>query len=238
MRLEYRFGAVCLAGGGAGVVLLDPRPGGKSRRYPRLVLVQRVALSDYLRADSIVDHTHPEVVGRAALLRRGCADDVAYARAAFEFVRDDIRHSVDAQDPRVTLTASETLKEGVGLCFAKAHLLAGLLRAEGVPAGLCYQRLTDDGLRFDIHGLAAVFLKGAWHRRDPRGNKSGVDAQFSLHSEQLAWTVQPEIGECDYVEVFVAPHPAVVEALTSASDALTLCDGGLPQALSDAVHAP
>lgn len=199
------------------------------------MLVQTLPLAEYLRADTVVDHTHPDVVRQAASLRRGREDDVDYARATFAFVRDDIRHSLDAQDPRVTLTASETLREGVGLCFAKAHLLAGLLRAEGVPAGLCYQRLTDDGLRFDVHGLTAVFLDGAWHRQDPRGNKPGVDAQFQLHSEQLAWTVQPGRGECDYAEVFAVPHPAVVGALTSADDALALCAGGLPSALPCAV---
>jgi transglutaminase-like putative cysteine protease len=193
--------------------------------------------SEYLLADSVIDHAHPAVALQAAQLRDGRPDDVTFARAAFEFVRDNIRHSWDAQDMRVTLSASDTLREGVGLCYAKAHLLAGLLRAQGVPTGLCYQRLTDDGQHFDVHGLAAVFLEGAWHRQDPRGNKAEVDAQFSLFDERLAWPVRPELGECDYVEVFESAHPAVVAALTSTDNVLALCGGGLPDTLAGATPA-
>ncbi len=123
------------------------------------------------------------------------------------------------------------LREGVGLCFGKAHLLTALLRAQGVPAGLCYQRLTDDGHAFDLHGLVAVHLSGACHRQDPCGNKPGVDAQFSPDSEQLAWPVRPELGERDYPHVLAWPAPRVISALQAADDMLALCGGGLPSEL-------
>lgn len=190
--------------------------------------------ADYLLEDSVIDHTHPEVVRQAARLREGRPEDADFAKVAFEFVRDNISHSWDAKDPRVTLSASDVLRQGVGLCYAKAHLLAGLLRAQGVPTGLCYQRRTDDGEQFDVHGLTAVYLDGAWHRQDPRGNEPGVDAQFSLTKERLAWPVRPKLGECDYLELFASPHAAVVEALGSTDDVLSLCGGGLPAALPDA----
>lgn len=161
-------------------------------------------------------------------LRVGSNDDREFARAAFEWVRDQVRHSIDVRDPRVTVTAPEVLRDGVGLCFAKSHLLTAVLRAEGVPAGLCYQRFSDGEGGFFLHGLVAVHLDGAWHRQDPRGNKPGVDAQFSLHGERLAYTVNPDAGEIDYPEVRSAPSRAVVRALRSAADALVLCDGGLP----------
>ncbi len=99
--------------------------------------------------------------GRPPRLREGRPEDADFAKVAFGFVRDNISHSWDAKDPRVTLSASDVLRQGVGLCCAKAHLLAGLLRAQGVPTGLCYQRLTDDGEQFDVHGLTAVYLDGA-----------------------------------------------------------------------------
>ncbi len=187
----------------------------------------------YLVADAVIDHHEPVVSALALRLREGRSADDAFAKAAFEFVRDEVAHSWDVQDRRVTLSASQTLNEGVGLCFSKAHLLAGVLRSQGVPAGLCYQRLTDDGSRFDLHGLVAVFLDGAWHRQDPRGNKPGVDAQFSLDEERLAWPVRPELGERDYAQVFVHPHPSVVAALTSATDMLDLCNGGLPSSIEN-----
>lgn len=187
--------------------------------------------SEYLAADRIIDSTDPDVTALAGELRQRHGDDIAFSAAAFEHVRDRIAHSWDAQDRRVTVSASDTLRERVGLCYSKAHLLTGLLRVEGLPAGLCYQRLTDDGARFEVHGLMAVFLEGAWRRLDPRGNKPGVNAQFSLGTEQLAWPARPELGEVDYPDVLIEPHPAVIAALTQATDMLALCADGLPSAL-------
>jgi hypothetical protein len=36
------------------------------------------------------------------------------------------------------------LAQRTGIRHAEAHALVVLLRAEGMPAGLCYQRLTDE----------------------------------------------------------------------------------------------
>jgi transglutaminase-like putative cysteine protease len=193
--------------------------------------LQALAASTYLTGDEVIDVSHPSIKRLASTLRAQHADDVSFARAAFEHVRDTVLHSWDVQDSRVTLSASQTLREGVGLCFAKAHLLAALLRVEGIPTGLCYQRLADDGSSFTVHGLVAVHLQGAWHRQDPRGNKPGVDTQFSLVTERLAWPVRTELGEQDYPQLLVSPHPEVVRALRGATDVLALCRGGLPSRL-------
>ncbi len=168
------------------------------------------------------------MVALAAELRDRHQAEVDYARAAFEYVRDRVAHSFDAADPRVSVSASETLANGVGLCFAKAHLLAALLRTQGIPAGLCYQRLTDDGNGFVLHGLIAVRLDGTWHRQDPRGNRPGIDARFSLGEERLAWPVRPELGERDDRRIRASALPAVITVLRSTRDVLTLRSGGLP----------
>jgi transglutaminase-like putative cysteine protease len=186
--------------------------------------------SAYLGSDDVIDVASPEVQALRARLAGPAATPVDYARSAFTWVRDNIRHSLDAQDPRVTISASQTLREGVGLCFAKAHVLTALLRGHGIPTGLCYQRLAD-GDEHCVHGLVAVHLAGAWHRQDPRGNKPGLDAQFSITGEQLAWPVTVDLGEVDYPRVFPSPHPAVLASLRGADNALDLCDGGLPTQL-------
>jgi transglutaminase-like putative cysteine protease len=151
--------------------------------------------ADYLGADAIIETTAPEIVALAGDLRRASADDADFACAAYEWVRDHVAHSVDVQDPRVTLTAGEVLSMRVGLCYAKSHLLAALLRAEGVAAGLCYQRLAADGpgSQHCLHGLVAIFVNGEWHREDPRGNKPGINAQFSLTRERLAYGIDPAL---------------------------------------------
>ena len=184
----------------------------------------------YLEEDEFVQCKGPTVRNLARELRRPAVDDVSFAQAAFEWVRDEVAHSYDVADPRVTLTASEVLEHRVGLCYAKSHLLAALLRAEGIPAGLCYQRLVH-GDSHVLHGLVAVYLDGAWHRQDARGNKEGVDAQFSLGSERLAWPVDTSLGEIDYPQVFASPVRCVIDALREVTDVLALCDAGLPNAL-------
>ncbi|MDN3025768.1 transglutaminase domain-containing protein [Streptomyces sp. S.PB5] len=176
-------------------------------------LIQNTAdLSAYLAADEAIDHHHPRVRETAARLARQAEDSYGYARLAFEFVRDTIPHSQDAGDPRVTWRASDVLEQGTGICYAKAHALAALLRAEDIPTALCYQK-------FDVvHGLVAVRFNGAWHRQDPRGNKPGVDAQFSLDGERLAFVCDPESNEVDYPVLYAEPHPAVLSVLKAAPD--------------------
>ncbi|MDG5805901.1 transglutaminase family protein [Streptomyces ossamyceticus] len=188
-------------------------------------------LSAYLAADDVIDHHHPVVRETAARLARQSADSYDYARVSFEFVRDAIPHSADAGDPRVTWRASDVLEQGTGICYAKAHALTALLRAEDIPTALCYQRLAhDDGDGHAVHGLVAVRLDGGWHRQDPRGNKPGVEARFSLTGERLAWVPDPAAGECDYPTLHAAPHPDVVAALRAAPDRTRLWET-LPAAL-------
>ncbi|WP_406443984.1 transglutaminase [Streptomyces sp. NBC_00631] len=182
-------------------------------------LIQNTAdLSAYLAADEVIDHLHPLVRETAARLTAEVEDSYAYARAAYEYVRDAIPHSADAGDPRVTWRASDVLEQRTGICYAKAHALAALLRAEDIPTALCYQRLADDVGGHVVHGLIAVRFRGAWHRQDPRGNKAGVDARFSLDGERLAWIPDPESNEMDYPVLYAEPHPVVLGALRAAPD--------------------
>ena len=174
----------------------------------------------YLAASPIINWTHPAVLAQARALTAGLTDDEAMVRVCFEFVRDDIRHSWDAQANPVTCTASEVLAHRIGYCYSKSHLLAALLRANGVPTALCYQRLSmdDNGPPYCLHGLNAVHLaRHGWHRLDARGNKSGVAAEFCPPREVLAFT--PRLpGEGDVPGRFAEPLAAVVQALTSYDD--------------------
>ncbi|GAA3490866.1 transglutaminase domain-containing protein [Streptomyces cremeus] len=195
------------------------------------LIQQTPDLSAYLAADDVIDHHHPTVRETAARLAADAADSYEYARLAYEFVRDTIPHSADTGDLRVTWRASDVLARGTGICHAKAHALAALLRAEDVPTALCYQRLEYDGAQGHcLHGLVAVRFRGTWHRQDPRGNKEGVDARFSLDGERLAWAPREGRGEEDFPLLYAAPHPEVVRALREAPDRPRLWEA-LPDAL-------
>jgi hypothetical protein len=169
----------------------------------------------YLGACEVIDWKHPAVLGHARALAAGAAEPVAVAKRCFEWVRDEIKHSRDHMLQPVSCAASEVLEIGSGYCYAKSHLLAALLRANGIPAGLCYQRLSRDdaGSPYCLHGLNAVWLQDVgWYRIDPRGNRSDVDAQFDPPHERLAFPALLS-GEMDLPEVRASPLPAVVEAL-------------------------
>lgn len=189
-------------------------------------------LSAYLGADEVLDHDHPQVRQTAALLRSAAPTPYEYAKVAYDYVRDEVPHSFDSGDDRVSWRASEVLRTRNGICYAKSHALAALLRAEGIPAGLCYQRLTEDDGQPVVHGLVALLLPGGdrWTRQDPRGNKPGVDAHFSLGRERLAFPVRPESGEYDYPTVYAAPPAAVLAALRESADRTELA-ARLPAAL-------
>ncbi|MEU0087411.1 transglutaminase family protein [Streptomyces sp. NPDC006274] len=189
------------------------------------LIQQNPDLSAYLAADEAVDHRHPLVREVARELARRSSDSYVYARTAYEFVRDAVPHSHDTGESRVTWRASDVLEHRTGICYAKSHALAALLRAEDIPAALCYQRL--GGV---VHGLVAVRLRGAWHRQDPRGGGPGVDARFSLDGERLAWVPDPESNEVDYPVLYDAPHPVVLRTLQRAPDRAHLWET-LPTAL-------
>lgn len=175
-------------------------------------------INDYLVSDAIVDWQTPAVLQKALELTESLADDVAKARCLYEWVRDAIPHSNDAGLEIVTCTASEVLHHGTGICFSKSHLLAALLRAVKIPAGFCYQVLCVDppnDMEPVLHGLNAIYLPSLerWIRVDARGNTNGINAQFSLKKEQLAFAMDPAADEFIYQAIFAAPVESVVERL-------------------------
>ena len=176
-------------------------------------------MEQYLNVSEWIDWQHPAVLGKAQELAAGLSDKTAIARRCFEFVRDQIRHSWDYRQNPVTCMASDVLEYKTGYCYAKSHLLAALLRANGIPAALCYQRLSvgDSGAPYCLHGLNAVWLeKYGWYRIDARGNKPGINARFCPPLEQLAFPLQ-DSNEADLPGLYADPLPEVIQVLTSSA---------------------
>ncbi|MBA1419946.1 MAG: transglutaminase family protein [Epsilonproteobacteria bacterium] len=169
----------------------------------------------YLQLTKIIDFSNKEVHTLAIDLAKGCKTDEQIAKNCFEYVRDEIRHSGDHKDNITTATASEVLKHKTGWCYAKAFLLAALLRANGIPTGFAYQRLSCSEYKPDIyclHGLNWIYLKEfGWYRVDARGNKEGVDAQFMPPMEKLAFALGE--NEFDLSENFSEPLPVIIDTL-------------------------
>jgi transglutaminase-like putative cysteine protease len=172
-------------------------------------------MEEYLQATEVIDWQDPAVLELAQHIASGHQTPDLIAKACFEWVRDEIRHSFDYQMNPVTYRASEVLQYRTGYCYAKSHLLAALLRANRIPSGFCYQRLSidDKGAPYSLHGFNAIYLSEVgWYRVDARGNRKGVDAQFTPPKEQLAFMLQFP-GEADFQNILPEPLSIVVEAL-------------------------
>jgi transglutaminase-like putative cysteine protease len=190
-------------------------------------------LKDYLEELDVVDYSHPLIREKVNELFHDEQSDIEKAKVAFEFVRDNISHSWDIQSTRVTCKASEVLKYKEGICYAKSNLLAALLRSAGIPTGFCYQRLMifdtpDKG--YSLHALNGIFLKSLnrWIRLDARGNKPGVQAEFSINEEILAFRVQEEFDEKDYSVIYTHPNEKTIATLKANTDALEMYKHHLP----------
>ncbi len=175
-------------------------------------------IEEYIKEDEILDYSNEMIVKLAEELYEQSGDETEYIRVAYEYVRDHISHSADINEDIITCSASEVLKAGHGICFAKSHLLAALLRYKSIPTGFCYQKLILDDETAPVliyHGLNGVYIKEyeKWIRLDARGNKEGVDAQFSPDNEQLAFPIRSEMGEKDDLTVYPNPDVKVLEKM-------------------------
>jgi len=172
-------------------------------------------MENFLKETDIINFSNQEIRELANELFAKSTTDVEIAKKCFEYVRDEIHHSGDYKDEITTCMASDVLKYKTGWCYAKSHLLAALLRANGIPAGFCYQRLSCSEYKKDIyclHGLNAIYLKGyGWYKVDARGNKDGVNAEFTPPIEKLAFELQE--NEYDLPDIYEEPLDVVVQSL-------------------------
>lgn len=199
------------------------------------LITQSNNLNDYLECSEVIDCNSLEIQEIAQNLSHEAEDEIDLIKTVYEFVRDEIRHSSDASKDNITCKsfenqrfrmprnvvsrASDVLKYKHGLCFAKSHLLAAILRNLEIPAGFCYQQLEFES-GFGLHGLNAVYVKSIhnWIRLDARGNEGLINAQFSLNEEILAYMVDEGKGEFDFPIVYAEPNKKVVEILKNSQN--------------------
>lgn len=190
----------------------------------------------YLQPSKYIDYHNDQI--QELILSFNQETEIDRVNAVYEYVRDKIEHSYDIKSQEVTGRASEVLEKKHGICYAKSHLLAAILRGMDIPAGICYQRLTlydkpEDG--YCIHALNTVYLKemGVWKRLDARGNKEGINAQFSTEEEKLAFPIREEYGEKNYLINYYEPHPDIIKTLEENTNCLEMYQKGLPEELSE-----
>ncbi len=172
----------------------------------------------FLHFDDVVK-MNERIKEKTAQLISNIESEVDKAKAIFEWVRDKIPHTKDVNREEVTCSSTEAFDHGTGICFAKSHVLASMMRSENIPCGFCYQIFNNpistipDSMA--LHGLNAIFLNSTkrWHRIDPRGNRHGINAKFSIKKESLAFPEMKFIDDCIYSK----PLEQVVEGLQTAT---------------------
>ena len=161
-------------------------------------------MNTYLCETEYIDFKIPHIMEKVKELREHSTDTLDYIKQSYLFVRDEISHTWDVKETIVSKKASDVLRNKTGICWTKSCLLAALLRANGIPVGISYQKLTradeDASEGYVIHALNTVYISelDRWIRLDARGNKENVHAEFSVVKERLAYHVRPELGEIDY----------------------------------------
>jgi transglutaminase-like putative cysteine protease len=185
-------------------------------------------MEEYLQVSEVINWQHPQILKLAKELSTQHNEAEEISKACFEWVRDEVHHSmdyknIDENSNLVTCIASDVLEYKTGLCFAKSHLLAALLRANGIPTGFCYQRLDFDGKgnRYCLHGYNAIYLEkyapeishnNGWFPIDARGNREDINVQFNPPQKQLAYQANG-VGEEELAGIFSEPLGIVIDAL-------------------------
>jgi transglutaminase-like putative cysteine protease len=192
-------------------------------------------LGRYLEDTITIDWQTPEVMTRTTELLDDASNAEERVERLFRFVRDEISHSQDVETEAQTCRASEVLKHSTGLCYAKSHLLAGMLRIAGCPTGFCYVRLADEKRpgRFSLHGFNAVYWQpsAGWIYLDARGNKEGIATECRFEAPwSLAYLPDLEKGESFLPFIYRRPGKRIIDLLERAPSLETICRN-LPDAL-------
>lgn len=176
----------------------------------------RPDLNDYLESSDIIDYDNPLVREAANQLTYGLKDNLSIARVIYDFVKDQILYSFSINATSVPVKASEVLDKGHGICYAKAHLLAALMRASDIPAGLCYQLRYDvEAEQLLIHGFNALYIKelDRWVRLDASCHLDEDPWHFDTSRESPELSINTSLGEHDDYTIYASPSRRVLKAL-------------------------
>jgi transglutaminase-like putative cysteine protease len=141
------------------------------------------------------------------------AGGYARVQAICDYVHQHIRFSYPEASP--TRSASDAMRERVGVCRDFAHLSIALCRAMNVPARYCTGYLGDIGVPadpapMDFSGWFQVYLSGQWHTFDARHNHPRIGRILMATGRDAAdVALTTSFGRMDLVKFLVISDEVV-----------------------------
>lgn len=156
-------------------------------------------LEDFLKETKYCNYSNPLLKERAIEVTKPYSNDSQKAIALFNYVRDNILYKFNYWN----IKASDTLKDGYGMCTNKNNLLIAMLRAINIPAGYGILKVKAkeyfgpimlDFFRNKIseesvHIYTQAYLSNTWIKCDPSTDKalSEKTAYFNYSTELVSW---------------------------------------------------
>jgi transglutaminase/protease-like cytokinesis protein 3 len=130
-------------------------------------------LDDYTKPQQYVDSDSDDITRLGEQLHGG--NNYETAKNILKYVHKFIHLPSGSRDNQSQLTASELLKNPVGVCGDYAILMTALLRAEGIPSrkisgltlSMPLKKAGDWNHRGIAHAWVEFYADGKWHFADP-----------------------------------------------------------------------
>ena len=162
-------------------------------------MLKKQDIKAFLKETRYCDCKNPEIQELARQITKPYNTDREKAIALFEYVRDTIKYQFGYWGKR----ASQTFREGRGMCTNKANLLIALLRATKIPAGYGIMKVNAKEYfgpvmlpvfkklvsATSVHIYTYVFLDNKWIKCDPSTDKELSDktSYFNPTTKLVVW---------------------------------------------------
>ncbi len=74
-------------------------------------LIIKDAIDEYLSVSKYINWDEDNIISKGERFKQKYTDEISLVKAVYEFVRDEVKHSWDVQDKRVTKSATEVLEQ-------------------------------------------------------------------------------------------------------------------------------
>lgn len=158
-----------------------------------------IKVKEYLKETRYCDFNNPVIQTKVKKIIEDSKDERDKAVKLFLWVRDNIKYAFDFWNKK----ASQTIKQGYGMCTNKSNLLVAMLRAAKIPAGYGILRVNaqeyfgpimlpmfKNKVSTDsVHIYCYVNLGGKWTKCDPSTDKelSEKTSYFNYSTILVGW---------------------------------------------------